>query len=122
MLICSVPCRKPCEDLEMWEKFATFVAEFKNMVMGEDVIPFFNEVKDTMQGIIKVVGVGGGGCNAVRNMYNEGVAGVTYAASYYIISSHTQKHIAGSNRIWYERLKVIRLPRELVVKNPVKII
>ena len=32
-----------------------------------------------MQGIIKVVGVGGGGCNAVRNMYNEGVEGVTYA-------------------------------------------
>ena len=254
-----LPCRKPCEDLEMWEKFATFVAEFKNMVMGEEVSPFFNEVKDTMQGIIKVVGVGGGGCNAVRNMYNEGVAGVTYAAcntdsqslkgspvpvkvlmgeglgaggdpeigrseaeksidslrdvlsdgtkmvfitasmgggtgtgsapvvaqvakelglltvgvvtipffferkpkiiqalkgvdhlvdpldnainekcsrikkvflelmdeytaSYYIISSHTQKHIVGSNRIWYERLKVIRLPRELVVKKPVKII
>ena len=32
-----------------------------------------------MQGIIKVVGVGGGGCNAVRNMYNDGVDGVTYA-------------------------------------------
>lgn len=37
-----------------------------------------------------------------------------YTASYYIISSHTQKHIAGSNRIWYERLKIITLPRELV--------
>ena len=48
--------------------------------MGEDTIPFFeNEIKDAMQGIIKVVGVGGGGCNAVRNMYNEGVEGVTYA-------------------------------------------
>ena len=48
--------------------------------MGEDTIPFFeNEIKDTMQGIIKVVGVGGGGCNAVRNMYNDGVEGVTYA-------------------------------------------
>jgi cell division protein FtsZ len=47
--------------------------------MGEDVIPFFNDVKDTMQGIIKVIGVGGGGCNAVRNMYNEGIGGVTYA-------------------------------------------
>jgi cell division protein FtsZ len=46
--------------------------------MGEDIIPFF-DVKDQMQGIIKVVGVGGGGCNAVRNMYNEGVEGVTYA-------------------------------------------
>ena len=37
-----------------------------------------------------------------------------YTASYYIISGHTQKHIAGSSRIWYERLKVITLPRELV--------
>ncbi|MBR0264868.1 MAG: cell division protein FtsZ [Prevotella sp.] len=47
--------------------------------MGEDIIPFFPEVKDQMQGIIKVVGVGGGGCNAVNNMYKEGVEGVTYA-------------------------------------------
>ena len=47
--------------------------------MGEDIIPFFNEVTDKMQGIIKVVGVGGGGCNAVNNMFKEGVEGVTYA-------------------------------------------
>ena len=47
--------------------------------MGEDIIPFFNEVTDKMQGIIKVVGIGGGGCNAVNNMYKEGVEGVTYA-------------------------------------------
>lgn len=47
--------------------------------MGEDIIPFFNDVKDTMQGIIKVIGIGGGGCNAVRNMFNEGVGGVSYA-------------------------------------------
>ena len=37
-----------------------------------------------------------------------------YRASYYFISSHTQKHIAGSTRVWYERLKVIKLPRGLV--------
>jgi len=46
--------------------------------MGEDIIDF-GLVKDQMQGIIKVVGVGGGGCNAVNNMYKEGVEGVTYA-------------------------------------------
>ena len=46
--------------------------------MGEDIIDF-GPIKDTMKGIIKVVGIGGGGCNAVRNMYNEGVEGVTYA-------------------------------------------
>jgi hypothetical protein len=40
-----------------------------------------------------------------------------YTASYYIISSHTQKHFEGSTRIWYERLKIITLPRELVIKE-----
>ena len=45
-----------------------------------DTIPFFeNDIKDMMQNIIKVIGVGGGGCNAVSNMYKEGVAGVSYA-------------------------------------------
>ena len=38
-----------------------------------------------------------------------------YTASYYIISSHTQRHVAGSSRIWFQRLKVITLPRELVI-------
>lgn len=36
--------------------------------------------QDLSVGIIKVVGVGGGGCNAVRNMYLEGITNVTYAA------------------------------------------
>ena len=47
--------------------------------MGEDILEF-DGIKDTMQGIIKVIGVGGGGCNAVRNMYIDAVEGVTYAA------------------------------------------
>ena len=37
-----------------------------------------------------------------------------YTASYYYISGHTQKRFAGSSRIWYERLKIITLPRDLV--------
>ena len=40
---------------------------------------FVQPIEDKMRGIIKVIGVGGGGCNAVRNMYNEEVDGVTYA-------------------------------------------
>ena len=44
-----------------------------------------------------------------------------YAANYYIISGHTQKRFAGSNRIWYERLKVITLPRELVINESEKV-
>ena len=36
--------------------------------MGEDyrTLLDFGQVEDKMQGIIKVIGVGGGGCNAVR--------------------------------------------------------
>ena len=40
----------------------------------------FVVVEDLSQSIIKVVGVGGGGCNAVRNMYNEHVTGVSLVA------------------------------------------
>ena len=49
--------------------------------MGEEnnTLLDFGPVENKMQGIIKVIGVGGGGCNAVRNMYNEGVDGVSYA-------------------------------------------
>ena len=51
-------------------------------------------------------------CSRIKKVFLELMD--EYTASYYIISSHTQKHIAGSSRIWYERLKVITLPRELV--------
>ena len=51
-------------------------------------------------------------CSRIKKVFLELMD--EYRASYYIISSHTQKHIAGSSRIWYERLKIITLPRELV--------
>ena len=52
-----------------------FASKSKNM---GDIIPF-EFVTDKMQSIIKVIGVGGGGCNAVNNMYKEGVEGVSLA-------------------------------------------
>lgn len=42
-----------------------------------------------------------------------------YTANYYIISGHTQKHFAGSSKIWYERLKNIKIPRELVIREDI---
>lgn len=38
-----------------------------------------------------------------------------YQSSYYIISSHTTRHVHNSSRVWFQRLKLITLPRELVV-------
>jgi hypothetical protein len=52
-------------------------------------------------------------CSRIKKVFLELMD--EYRASYYFISSHTQKHIGG--RVWYERLKVITLPRELVVKR-----
>lgn len=54
-------------------------------------------------------------CSRIKKVFLEMMD--EYMASYYIISGHTQKHIAGSSRIWYERLKVIKLPRELVINE-----
>ena len=52
----------------------------KEIIDDGELIPFFDVTEDKMQHIIKVIGVGGGGCNAVNNMYSEGVEGVTFAA------------------------------------------
>ena len=52
-------------------------------------------------------------CSRIKNVITTLMD--EYSASYYIISSHTRKQVAGSSRIWYERLKIITLPRELVI-------
>ena len=43
------------------------------------MIDFVAPIEDKMQDIIKVIGVGGGGCNAVSRMYSEGSQGVSFA-------------------------------------------
>lgn len=48
--------------------------------MTEDWTPIdFGQTEDTTKNIIKVIGVGGGGCNAVKNMYSEGIVNVSFA-------------------------------------------
>ncbi len=52
-------------------------------------------------------------CSRIKRAFYELMD--EYTANFYIISGHVQKRIAGSNRIWYERLKTISLPRDLVL-------
>ena len=54
-------------------------------------------------------------CSRIKNIFLNMMD--QYTANYYIISGHTQKHFAGSSKIWYERLKNIKLPRELVIRE-----
>lgn len=51
-------------------------------------------------------------CSRIKKVFLELMD--EYAASYYIISGHVQKRMGVSDKIWYERLKIITLPRELV--------
>ena len=51
-------------------------------------------------------------CSRIKKVFLELMD--EYAASYYIISGHVQKRMGCSDKIWYERLKIITLPRELV--------
>jgi len=44
--------------------------------MNEDILPI--DIKIQEDSIIKVMGVGGGGCNAVNHMYQQGIEGVTF--------------------------------------------
>ena len=40
-----------------------------------------------------------------------------YTLSYYMISSHTTRHFNSSSRVWFKRLKLITLPRHLVISE-----
>ena len=44
--------------------------------MTDEIMPF--DLPTSSPSIIKVIGVGGGGSNAVKNMYKEGIHDVTF--------------------------------------------
>lgn len=54
-------------------------------------------------------------CSRIKNVFRSMMD--DYSASYYIISSHNRRHFSNSERIWYERLKIITLPRHLVINQ-----
>lgn len=57
-------------------------------------------------------------CSRIKAVFNSVMD--VYSASYYIISSRNIKHINTSSRVWYERKKLITLPRELVINQTIK--
>lgn len=54
-------------------------------------------------------------CARIKNAFAQCMD--QYQLKYYAISSHTVRHIDGSDRIWFERRKAITLPREFVVEE-----
>lgn len=52
----------------------------------------------TTEAFIKVIGVGGGGCNAVKTMYNKGINGVDFIISN--TDGQSLEHIEGPKKIY----------------------
>ncbi|MBR3897365.1 MAG: hypothetical protein IKJ42_10235 [Bacteroidaceae bacterium] len=50
-----------------------------NNEQSKDIPLDFNLPKDKTENIIKVIGIGGGGGNAVTNMYKQGICNVAFA-------------------------------------------
>ncbi|MDO4211441.1 MAG: cell division protein FtsZ [Bacteroidales bacterium] len=47
--------------------------------MNDELLVEMTPIEDKSRGIIKVIGVGGGGGNAVKNMYRKNTEGISYA-------------------------------------------
>ena len=91
---------------EYREELTRYYMATAKLMEREKIIESVNHLVDPLDNAINEK------CSRIKKAFMEIMD--DYMASYYIISGHTQKHVIGSSRIWYERLKVIRLPRELV--------
>jgi len=64
------------------------------MMNTEDNMPPFNfPIEDKSERIIKVIGVGGGGGNAVQHMWENGVRNVTF------IVTNTDSQVLSANKV-----------------------
>ena len=52
-------------------------------------------------------------CSRIKAAFSDLID--EYQADYYIINSHVKRHQGSSMKLWFERLKIINLPRELVI-------
>lgn len=74
----------------------------------------YNKIEETVERLV----------NPLDNAINEKCSRIKvaflelmdeYQADYYIINSHMKRHQGNSPKIWFGRLKIINLPRNLVV-------
>ena len=98
--------------------------EFKNLIdYREELLAIYNEVGNRV-GPDKMVETVNRLTNPLDNAINEKCSRIKaafsdlmdeYQSDYYIINSHIKRHQSTSTKLWFERLKIINLPRELVV-------
>ena len=98
--------------------------EFKNLVdYREELLAIYNKVGKRIDPD-KIVETVNRLVNPLDNAINEKCSRIKaafsalmdeYQADYYIINSHIKRHESTSTKLWFERLKIINLPRELVI-------
>lgn len=54
-------------------------------------------------------------CSRIKAAFAENMD--EYALKYYMISSHVTRYFNNSSKVWFKRLKVITLPRNLVINE-----
>ena len=91
---------------EYREELTRYYMATAKLMVKEKIVVGFDHLVNTLDNAINEK------CSRIKKTFLELMD--EYRASYYFISSHTQKHIAGSTRVWYERLTVIKLPRGFV--------
>lgn len=98
--------------------------EFKNLVdYREELLQLYQKIGNRID-MDKITETVNRLVNPLDNAINEKCSRIKaafsdlmdeYQADYYIINSHVKRHQGGSMKLWFERLKIINLPRELVV-------
>ena len=88
------------------EELLRYYMATARMMDKDKVIESVNHLTDPLDNAINEK------CSRIKKVFLDMMD--EYTASYYIISGHTQKHFEGSSRVWYQRLKIITLPRDLV--------
>ena len=90
------------------EELLRYYMATAKMMDKEKVIEGVNHQTDPLDNAINEK------CSRIKKVFTDIMD--EYSASYYIISGHAPQPMAGSGRIWYRRLKVITLPRELITQ------
>lgn len=98
--------------------------EFKNLVDHREELLFLYRKTGNRIDLEKITETVRRLTNPLDNAINEKCSRIKaafsdlmdeYQADYYIINSHVKRHQGSSMKIWFERLKIINLPRKLVI-------
>jgi len=94
------------------EELLSLYMKMANRIDKEKIIETVNHLVNPLDNAINEK------CSRIKGIFTSIMD--EYSASYYIISGHKKREFRDSDVIWYQRIKVINLPRNLVIREDVK--